>query len=143
MWLLANWKALVASFLTAAIAYGAHFIDVTILEKRQKTELTDLRTQLGTACNKAQELTKETYDELLGNCQTAANQCAAALKLPSTCIPVRDTPEPNKLASARPRHDDTGIASNWLRSYETECKSLQSDYHTCVKHDNSCTAWAN
>lgn len=102
-------------------------------------KLSEQKSKDSISCHQAQETTKEATDAIIKNLQGSNNQCATALRMRSVCVPVHQAGS-SKLASTRSGYDNTGLESGWLKAYETECKSIQNDYHTCVKYSNECSS---
>lgn len=139
MWLtlISNWKIIASAIISLLIACSVSFIMLTIQAGNHRRDLEFQKTQLITQCQKAQAITREMNDAIVKNLQGSNNQCAAALRMPSKCVPV--TAGGTKLASARFGHVDTGIEENWLTGYEAECKAIQTDYHLCVAYSHQCS----
>lgn len=119
---------------------GWHIRGLSDIKENQE-KLIDQRNIDSQHCAELQTATKGANDAFIKNLTDTNDQCVAALRLRATCVPIgKDVNGGAKLATPRPKHDDTGFGldSAYLRWYETECKATQSDYHTCIEFGHQC-----
>ena len=118
MWLLANWKIVVAAAGTFALCLMLHKLDVGRIEAKHATEITRLRNAMTEACNVAQETTRKVSHEYQIQLGSLNSKLSAAQRLHDhKCVAVtgitssrHDAASAGKELSGR----DAGIAAGAL-----------------------------
>jgi hypothetical protein len=89
MFLISNWKVILAVVATAALAYLLHTVAVDRLEAQQRAALTDQATKLQGQCDADKAITKGVSDDYQKKLDVLNDQLAALrVREPARCIAV-------------------------------------------------------
>lgn len=131
VWILANWKGILAGTVVFFTVLITHEVDRGIYDEIFNKKVAAQIAADKAACASAQAITKEANDELQKNHNAIASKLdALKLQHPSACVSVGSGP---KLSSGRTKHaGQNGISTDWLRDYAAECEVYRSEVTTCV-----------
>lgn len=136
VWILTNWKTILAVILTAGLAYGLHALDVYRLEDEQRAAVAaQLKTDTE-ACDKAKEITKGVSDGLQKNLDDLSLAYAAVKRVrPNACVVVRpaNATKRNDAAtgSAIPARPDGGVNSDDLYAFANDAETDRLKLTAC------------
>lgn len=127
-WMIGIIAAVALSCLVAGGIMGWHekALRVPALLDAQKT--TDQ-----TACATAQQLTKDTNDDIQKtDAYIAGRADALRLQHPTSCVHVSSRPKLPGSGAEHAGHDGNGLNTDWLRSYAATAETYRSELLACI-----------
>jgi hypothetical protein len=92
LWVISNWKVILAVVCTAVLGYLLHAVDVARLEAKQRAAITDQVATDTKSCNEAKKITEDVSNDYRQKSETLATQLADAVSLrKSQCVIVSTT----------------------------------------------------
>lgn len=140
MWLLENWKIVVAAAGTFALCLMLHKLDVSRIEAKHATEITRLRNAMTEACNQAQETTRKVSHEYQIQLGSLNSKLSAAQRLHNgKCVAVTLTPATGHDAAPAGKElsgRDAGIAAGALIDIAGRCEKVRLQLKSCQQFIN-------
>lgn len=104
MWLISNWKSILAVIGTALFAVLLHMVSINMLEAKQRADLVKLANADTKSCNDDKEITERVsheYEDKISNLNAQLDDLQRVR--PNVCITVTSNTAPRNNGTSKPR----------------------------------------
>ena len=136
MFLLANWKSIIAVLATAVLAYGLHALDVYRLKDQQRAALYEQSTVLMNSCKADKAITEGVSHDYEAKISSLNDQLAALGRVrPSSSVVVQPSLAARRhdaaASTAKPSGQDAGITSDALFGFARDAEAFRLQLMAC------------
>ena len=136
MFLLANWKSIIAVLATAVLACGLHALDVYRLQDQQRAALSEQATVLMNSCKADKAITEGVSHDYEGKISALNDQLTALGRVrPSSCVVVQPSRAARRhdaaASTAKPSGQDAGVTSDALFGFARDAEAFRLQLMAC------------
>jgi len=135
LFLLTNWKVMLAVVAAAALCYTTHELDRGIYDRILDSRIAAQKDADVAECNVDKQTTKEATDALQKNRdELAARLAALKLQRPASCVLVTRSTNVLNRGDRPARQNERGLSSDWLLDFSAnECSNYWRQLKVCDK----------